>query len=174
MPYAIRKIVAYEETLFIEGGKTAEKPVRLVGVAAVITNPWHGRGFVEELTPEIRAHAPGLGELLTKEIIRRIGKEVKSINDAPGFKAVAGHLPATSIVVSYTSPQYIEYVVDMVRDMARSADPGEGDEAEMTALVGKLPAGSVFARPIAGFISHGTTEDAGMSFTSKILFKKTE
>ena len=73
MPYALRKIAIYEETLFIEGGKPAGKPVRLVGVAAVITNPWHGRGFVEDLTPEIRAHAPGLGELLTREIIQRIG-----------------------------------------------------------------------------------------------------
>ncbi|MCC6196411.1 MAG: amino acid synthesis family protein [Burkholderiales bacterium] len=73
MPYAIRKIASYEETLFIEGGKAAEKPVRLIGVAAVITNPWHGRGFVEDLTPEIHAHAPGLGELLTREIVTRIG-----------------------------------------------------------------------------------------------------
>ena len=86
--YPIRKLAVYEETVFIEGGKAAEKPVRLVGVAAVITNPWHGRGFVEDLTPEIRAHAPGLGELLTGEIIRRIGSG--DAVEAYGKAAVVG------------------------------------------------------------------------------------
>jgi len=88
MPFAIRKLAAYEETLFIEGGKPAETPVRLVGVAAVITNPWYGRGFVEELTPEIRAHAPGLGELLTREILQRIGSG--DAVEAYGKAAVVG------------------------------------------------------------------------------------
>jgi hypothetical protein len=113
---------------------------------------------------------------IAEELIRRVGKEVKSINDAPGFKAVASQLPATGIVVSYTSPQYIEYVVDMVRDMAKSAgaEGGDGEDAELAELVAKLPAGAVFSKPIAGFISYGTTEDAGLSFTSKLLFKKKE
>lgn len=88
MSFAIRKIVSYEETLLIEGGKPAASPVRLVGVAAVITNPWHGLGFVEDLTPEIRAHAPGLGELLTKEIITRIGSG--DAVEAYGKAAVVG------------------------------------------------------------------------------------
>ena len=62
--------------------------MRLVGVAAVITNPWYGRGFVEELAPEIRAHAPGLGELLTKEILQRIGSG--EAVEAYGKAAVVG------------------------------------------------------------------------------------
>lgn len=88
MSYAIRKIASYEETLLIEGGKPAATPIRLVGVAAVIVNPWHGRGFVEDLTPEIRAHAPGLGELLTREILRRIGSG--DAVEAYGKAAVVG------------------------------------------------------------------------------------
>ena len=88
MSYAIRKIVSYEETLFVEGGKPAEKPVRLVGVAAVISNPWHGHGFVEDLIPQIRAHAPGLGEFLTAEIVKRIGSG--DAVEAYGKAAVVG------------------------------------------------------------------------------------
>jgi len=88
MSYAIRKVASYEETLLIEGGKPAATPIRLVGVAAVIVNPWHGRGFVEDLTPEIRAHAPGLGELLTREILRRIGSG--DAVEAYGKAAVVG------------------------------------------------------------------------------------
>ena len=69
MQPAIRKIVTYNENTLIEGGKAAPKPLRLIGVAAVLTNPWAGRGFTEDLSPEIRAFAPVLGEMLTSEII---------------------------------------------------------------------------------------------------------
>ncbi|TIU71253.1 MAG: amino acid synthesis family protein, partial [Mesorhizobium sp.] len=69
MQPAIRKIVTYTENTLIEGGKAAPQPLRLIGVAAVLTNPWAGRGFTEDLSPEIRAIAPVLGETLTNEII---------------------------------------------------------------------------------------------------------
>jgi len=54
----------------------------------VIFNPWSGRGFVDDLSPEIRAHAPGLGELLTREIIQRIGSG--DAVEAYGKAAVVG------------------------------------------------------------------------------------
>lgn len=73
MSLITRKIVTFEERLLIEGGKPAERPLRLFGVAAVIANPWYGRGFVEDLDPEIRAVAPGLGELLTAEVLAMTG-----------------------------------------------------------------------------------------------------
>ncbi|MGX5849111.1 amino acid synthesis family protein [Mesorhizobium sp. PL10] len=73
MKPAIRKIVTYIENTLIEGGKAAPQPLRLVGVAAVLTNPWAGRGFTEDLSPEIRAIAPILGEMLTREIIAVAG-----------------------------------------------------------------------------------------------------
>lgn len=69
----VRKTVAYVEETFIEGGRPAEKPLRLFAAAAVIKNPWLGRGFVEDLSPEIRAIAPVLGELLTGEILKLAG-----------------------------------------------------------------------------------------------------
>lgn len=69
----IRKTVLYVEETLIEGGKRAERPLRLFAAAAVIRNPWLGRGFVEDLRPEVHAMAPVLGELLTGEILKLAG-----------------------------------------------------------------------------------------------------
>ena len=68
-----RKIVTYRETTYVEGGRDAPKPLDLIAAAAIITNPWAGRGFVEDLKPEIHVVAPILGELLTAEILRMTG-----------------------------------------------------------------------------------------------------
>ena len=45
----------------------------LMAAAVVIRNPWAGRGFVEDLKPEIHACAPILGEMLTADILRLAG-----------------------------------------------------------------------------------------------------
>ena len=68
-----RKIVTYRETTYIEGGRAAPRPLDLIAAAAIIANPWAGRGFVEDLKPKINAVAPVLGELLTAEILRLTG-----------------------------------------------------------------------------------------------------
>jgi len=60
----IRKIVSHVETVHIEGGKPAETPLQLMGVAAVVTNPWAGQGFVENLRPTILEVAPALGDVI--------------------------------------------------------------------------------------------------------------
>ncbi|QCP51370.1 amino acid synthesis family protein [Trinickia violacea] len=73
MRLEMRKLVTYAETTFIEGGKDAAQPLKLFGAAAVIRNPWAGRGFVEDLKPEIHALAPQLGEILTAEMLRLAG-----------------------------------------------------------------------------------------------------
>lgn len=69
----IRKTLLHIETTLIEGGKAAPRPLKLIAVAAVIENPWAGRGFVEDLKPEIQAIAPPLGALLTDMIIDAAG-----------------------------------------------------------------------------------------------------
>lgn len=69
----IRKTLTYVETTLIEGGKTAPRPLILIAAAAVLKNPWAGRGFVEDLKPEIHAVAPILGETLTKMILKETG-----------------------------------------------------------------------------------------------------
>lgn len=69
----LRKIVTYTETTLIEGGRAAPVPLRFFAAAAILKNPWYGRGFVEDLKPEIHAIAPGLGETLTAEMLRLAG-----------------------------------------------------------------------------------------------------
>lgn len=88
MPAEIRKIVSHVEEIRREGGRDAEKPVKMIGVAAVIANPWAGRGFVENLRPEILDQAPGLGEELTAEVIRLAGSG--DAIEAYGKAAVVG------------------------------------------------------------------------------------
>ena len=73
MTIEIRKVVRYQETTFIEGGKEAGKPLVLFAAAAVITNPWAGRGFVEDLSPEIREAGPILGQILTDAVLEMTG-----------------------------------------------------------------------------------------------------
>ncbi|HVY98100.1 MAG TPA: amino acid synthesis family protein [Dongiaceae bacterium] len=69
----LRKTVSFNETTLIEGGKAAPKPLRMLTVAAVLRNPWHGRGFVEDLNPEIRDIAPKLGAMLTEMMLDLAG-----------------------------------------------------------------------------------------------------
>lgn len=69
----IRKTLLHVETTFIEGGKAAGQPLTLIAAVAVVKNPWAGRGFVEDLKPEINTVAPVLGELLTKMILESAG-----------------------------------------------------------------------------------------------------
>lgn len=73
MGSGIRKVVRYSETVLMEGGRKAETPLRLFAAAAVVRNPWAGRGFVEDLKPEIHALAPELGALLTSEVLAMAG-----------------------------------------------------------------------------------------------------
>lgn len=87
MSFEIRKIATFRETTYIEGGKRGDKPVTMVGVAAVVTNPWGGQGFVEDLSPEIRSGCSELGELIVKHILDEIGSEQI---EAYGKAAVVG------------------------------------------------------------------------------------
>lgn len=73
MGLSLRKTVTFTETALIEGGKAAAKPLKLFAAAAVLRNPWAGKGFVEDLKPEIHAIAPQLGEMLTAMIIEMAG-----------------------------------------------------------------------------------------------------
>jgi hypothetical protein len=73
MTLHIRKTVLQIETMFIEGGKAAPVPLKLFSAFAVFRNPWAGKGFVEDLRPEIQASAPILGKLLAGLIIEAVG-----------------------------------------------------------------------------------------------------
>lgn len=71
----VRKYVAHIEDVLIEGGKPAEAPLRTASVAAVLVNPWAGRGFVDDLTPEIHAIAPKLGAEMVARLMSLVGEE---------------------------------------------------------------------------------------------------
>lgn len=73
MPAEIRKTLLHVEDTLIEGGKVAAQPLKLIAAVAVIKNPWAGRGFVEDLRPEIHDCAPGLGQLLTEMVLNAAG-----------------------------------------------------------------------------------------------------
>jgi hypothetical protein len=88
MSFEIRKIVTYSEETRIEGGKATDKPVTMVGLAVVIKNPWAGRGFVEDLKPEIRANCSELGALMVERLTAAIGGADKI--EAYGKAAVVG------------------------------------------------------------------------------------
>ena len=95
MALEIRKLVNFEEEIFIEGFKKADTPWRMFAVAAVITNPWAGR-YVEDLNPEVRAYGPVLGELMTKRIIAMAAENGEAGGDV--IEAY-GKLPLSSLVL---------------------------------------------------------------------------
>ena len=73
MAFDLRKVVTHTEEVHIEGGRAADPPLRLLGIAAVLTNPWAGRGFVEDLRPTILEVAPRLGEVLVPRLVDLAG-----------------------------------------------------------------------------------------------------
>jgi len=88
MAAQIRKTFINIETTLIEGGRAALVPLKMVTAAAVLKNPWAGRGFVENLKPEIQAVAPELGALLTGMILEAAGSGAAI--EAYGKAAVVG------------------------------------------------------------------------------------
>ena len=98
MTLEIRKFTKSVDRTYIEGGKETSKPVELVSVAAVITNPWYNKGFVENLKPDILNYAPQLGDLLVDELLKEIGSgdKVKAYGKAAivGLKGEIEHASA--------------------------------------------------------------------------------
>lgn len=88
MTLEVRKTLLTSETTFVEGGRRADVPLRLIAALAVVRNPWAGRGYVEDLKPEIHEVAPALGELLTQMIIDAVGSG--DAVEAYGKAAVVG------------------------------------------------------------------------------------
>ncbi|WP_238365697.1 amino acid synthesis family protein [Mesobacterium pallidum] len=73
MPAEIRKTLLHVETTWIEGGKAAPTPLKMIAAIAVIRNPWAGMGFVDDLRPAILDVAPELGALLTEMVLEAAG-----------------------------------------------------------------------------------------------------
>jgi hypothetical protein len=82
MPADVRRTLSFVQTTHEEGGKAVAEPTLLVAALAVIRNPWVGRGFVEDLQPEIRDVCPGLGRLLTDMILETTGDRLEGYGKA--------------------------------------------------------------------------------------------
>ena len=82
MTLEIRRTVLNVQTTHVEEGRDVPVPTKLVAAAAVIKNPWFGRGFVEDLTPEIKATGPELGKLLVDMILDVTGDALEGYGKA--------------------------------------------------------------------------------------------
>tara|TARA_B100000586_G_C20062917_1_gene407117 strand:- start:223 stop:816 length:594 start_codon:yes stop_codon:yes gene_type:complete len=69
----LRKLVTQTEEIHIEGGRVADPPLVMHGVAAVLPNPWAGHGFVDDLRPVIMDLAPQLGAVLVPRLVEMCG-----------------------------------------------------------------------------------------------------
>ncbi|MCG6904084.1 MAG: amino acid synthesis family protein [Rhodobacter sp.] len=82
MPAEIRRTLTHAQTTYVEGGCPVPTPTRLVAALAIIRNPWFGRGYVENLRPEIHDIAPGLGKLLTGMVLDITGDALEGCGKA--------------------------------------------------------------------------------------------
>jgi len=82
MATEIRRTLMHIQTTHVHGGKPLEAPTKLIAALAIIKNPWHGRGFVEDLRPEIQETAPVVGKLLTDMILEVTGDAVEGYGKA--------------------------------------------------------------------------------------------
>ena len=73
MALELRKVVTHTEEVHIEGGRAADPPLRLRGIAAGLTTPGAGQGFGEDLRPTILDVAPRLGEVLVPRLVELAG-----------------------------------------------------------------------------------------------------
>ena len=73
----IRRTITHIQHTHEEGGKPVAEPTLLVAAAAIIKNPWFGRGYVEDLTPEIHSIAPVVGKTLTDMVLAVTGDAIR-------------------------------------------------------------------------------------------------
>ncbi len=82
MSVEIRRTLLNIQTTHEEGGKKVDTPTKLVAAMAIIKNPWFGRGYVENLRPEIREAGPVVGKLLTDMILDVTGDALEGYGKA--------------------------------------------------------------------------------------------
>ena len=82
MTVEIRRTLLQVQTTDIEGGKLVDEPTKLIAAAAIIKNPWFGRGYVEDLTPEIKENGPVVGKLLVDMILDITGDALEGYGKA--------------------------------------------------------------------------------------------
>lgn len=82
MAAEIRRTMLNIQTTCIEGGKAVPFPTKLVAALVIIRNPWIGRGWVEDLSFEVRNICPEIGKLLTRMVLEVTGDNIEGIGKA--------------------------------------------------------------------------------------------
>lgn len=83
-----RKVVTTTETLLRELGRPVDAAAHRAAAAAVISNPWAGRGHVADLSAEVERIAPGLARTLHRELTAALGGS--AVITAFGKAAIVG------------------------------------------------------------------------------------
>ena len=78
----IRKITTLVEEIVTEGGQVVDPIARIAVVAVVVDNPWHGEGFVADLSAGIDAIASELGALLAPRVVEALGAPIEAYGKA--------------------------------------------------------------------------------------------
>lgn len=82
MTVDLRRTLLIEQITHKEGGRKVPEPTRLFAALAIIGNPWFGRGFVEDLSAEVKDQGPLLGQLLTKMLLDKTGAALEGYGKA--------------------------------------------------------------------------------------------
>ncbi len=94
----VRKIVTIVEETLIEGGRAVEPAARVAIVAAVIDNPWHGQGWVDDLSAGIEANASDLGALLAPRVLAALDAPAQAYGKA-GIVGLDGEIEHASALI---------------------------------------------------------------------------
>lgn len=78
----VRKITTIVEEIASEGGRAVEPIARIAVVAVVIDNPWHGQGFIDDLSTGIDANASDIGALLAPRVVEALGAPIEAYGKA--------------------------------------------------------------------------------------------
>ncbi len=73
MALELHRTLVHVDNVWHDGGRKTDTPLKLIAAIAVFKNPWAGRGFVENLRPEIQELSPEIGKLLSGMIVETAG-----------------------------------------------------------------------------------------------------
>lgn len=91
MSIEIRRTRLWKQKPFIKVWKSAETPTQVIASMAIIINTWFGRGHFENMSPEIQAHGPVIGKLLTQMLLDETGVLLKGCGKA-GVVGMGGEI----------------------------------------------------------------------------------
>ncbi|GAA1791107.1 amino acid synthesis family protein [Planosporangium flavigriseum] len=107
-----RWLTVLEET-FSESGLPLDNPWRKCAVAAVVRNPWHGHGYVADLSAEVAATAPEIAKGLVDRLLDVLGgpDEVEAFGKG-AIVGLSGEIEHGAALIH--TPHYGDHFRDLV------------------------------------------------------------